>query len=92
LRPRGDAQALTSLGFDVVATDLLPRQLARARERGGTGSLLRIDHCFPLPFREHSFDLVLASLSPHYFPWGVMLAVFDETIACSSLVHDCSSA
>ena len=76
--PGEDSEALRTLGFKVVSTDILASQLAKARERVGTAALLRVDHSHPLPFRDAAFEVVLASLSLHYLPWATTVAAFDE--------------
>lgn len=37
----------------------------------GVGPYLILDHSRPLPFEDRTFDVVVASLSLHYFSWDV---------------------
>ncbi len=76
--PGADAARLDADGFRVVAADLSPRSLGRAAERLGTGALLRVDHGCPLPFRDGAFDVVVASLTLHYFTRAVTRVAFEE--------------
>lgn len=76
--PGRDAALLRNAGFNVVAADLAPHALARARKRIGVSALLRIDHGHPLPVQDASFHAVVASLSLHYLPWNATLATVQE--------------
>jgi len=76
--PGRDAARLAVEGFEVVATDSGLRALARASAAVGTGSLLRVDHGRPLPFRDAAFDALVASLTLHYFSRTVTQEAFRE--------------
>ncbi len=76
--PGNDAAQLAAAGLDVVATDLSTSALGRASGRLGTRAVLRVDHARPLPFRDASFDAVVASLTLHYFEWDVTRAAVGE--------------
>ena len=62
-----DTQFLTEQGFQMTATDYSTHALSMVRERLPDVSLLLQDTRDPFPFGNASFDLVLGSLSLHYF-------------------------
>ena len=77
--PGEDAEALRAWGLDVVATDLAATaEVADARIRLGTRSLIYADHSSPLPFADAVFDGVVASLSLHYFSHAVIASIMRE--------------
>ncbi len=73
-----DAGALAAAGFDVVAFDRSAERLSAANEAVPTATFLRVTLDGPLPFRDATFDLAVASLSLHYLPWASTLAAFAE--------------
>lgn len=76
--PGDDARWLTERGCVVTACEIDLDALHAARETVGTERLLRVDHRATLPFRDGSFDGVVASLTLHYFRWTTTLAAFAE--------------
>ncbi len=77
--PGEDAEALRAWGLDVVATDLpATAEVADARVRLGTRSLIYADHSCPLPFADAVFDGVVASLSLYYFSHATTASMICE--------------
>lgn len=74
--PGRDAAMLSERGFAVVAFDRA--SLSKARENARTAALLRADLATQLPFRDATFDGVVASLSLHYLPWEATRRAFGE--------------
>lgn len=74
-----DTEVLVAAGLPVVALELLPDQLAQARERVPAGAVFhQQDVRAPFPVGEHGageVGAVLASLSLHYFSWPETLAL-----------------
>lgn len=73
-----DTVYLTEQGFDVTASDFSANALALTRERLPDVSLLLHDTREPFPFGDGSFDLVLASLSLHYFDRETTARIANE--------------
>jgi SAM-dependent methyltransferase len=69
-----DAEVLADLGLRVAACDL---KLTDLPDHDGVHAFVA-DISRPLPVRSASVDVVLASLSLHYFPWSTTNAVVDE--------------
>lgn len=73
-----DSADLLSAGLNVVAFDQSYYRLRRARGRAPGARIVRGDMRAGLPFRDAYFDLVVASLSIHYFDWKTSCAIVAE--------------
>ncbi|HEU4962964.1 MAG TPA: class I SAM-dependent methyltransferase [Bacilli bacterium] len=73
-----DTLHLAEAGFEVTATDFSASALAMVREKLPDVSLLLHDTREPFPFVDGSFDLVLASLSLHYFDRSTTKLIVEE--------------
>lgn len=73
-----DSADLLRFGLDVVAFDQSYYRLRRVRRRAPEARLVRGDMRAGLPFPDAYFDLVVASLSIHYFDWQTSLAIAAE--------------
>ena len=73
-----DTQFLTEQGFHVTSTDFSTHALSIVRERLPDVSLLLQDTREPFPFGNGSFDLVLGSLSLHYFDRATTARIVRE--------------
>lgn len=62
-----DTRFLLRAGFAVTATDISPAGLSIARSIAGEATFLLHDSQERFPLPDHSFDLIVASLSLHYF-------------------------
>lgn len=60
---------LNTLGHFISGVDLSEKAVELAREINPSGLWIVQDIQEPLPFEEESFDVIVASLSLHYFPW-----------------------
>jgi len=58
---------LSELGFSVIGADLSTVALSELRRRNPKVETVALDMTSPLPFDDKSFDIVVASLSIHYF-------------------------
>ncbi|WP_295139683.1 class I SAM-dependent methyltransferase [uncultured Reyranella sp.] len=76
-----DTATLAAAGHRVVAIELSPEAVARARERVPSVQIHCQDIRAPFPLAERSVGVVVASLSLHYFDWS-------ETIALARRVHE----
>lgn len=72
--PGTDAALLAAHGFRVVAFD---RANPGRANRGAAAEWVVADAA-ALPFRAHSFDVAVASLSLHYLPWAETLRVVRQ--------------
>ena len=64
-----DSAYLRRYCHTLVATDLMPNQELE---------ITYLDHGKPLPFDYNSFDVVVASLSLHYFKWSHTAEIVKE--------------
>lgn len=74
-----DSCDLLNAGMHVVSLDRNEARLQEARRIAPGASFVCGDITEPLPFENASFDLVVASLSIHYFPWETTLHIIRET-------------
>jgi demethylmenaquinone methyltransferase/2-methoxy-6-polyprenyl-1,4-benzoquinol methylase len=65
-------------GCDVAGVDLSPSMLEVARAKLGETADLRLCDAADMPYRDGSFDLVVAFLTLHEMPPGVRESVMDE--------------
>jgi SAM-dependent methyltransferase len=68
-----DTLTLDDAGHRVIAIDLSPDSIAKARARVPSGEFYCQDLRAPFPASASRINVVIASLSLHYFPW-------DETL------------
>ena len=78
----GDTAWLVQQGIGVVATDISLAALEACAVAVPGASLLQHDLRQPLPFATGSFNVVIASLSLHYFDWKTTEAICDEVHRC----------
>lgn len=78
-----DTRWLVEQGFrDLVASDLSREALARCALAAPSARLLCHDLSRPLPFGDARFDIIVASLCLHYFPWDDTVAIVQEIRRC----------
>jgi SAM-dependent methyltransferase len=77
-----DTVDLLSAGCDVVASDLSSGNLSACKWAAPNADNVQMDNSQPLPFASHSMDVILASLSLHYFTWTVTLQIASELKRC----------
>jgi SAM-dependent methyltransferase len=73
-----DSRDLLAMGLDVVALDRSLRGLRCARKRAPAARFVRADIRRGTPFDDWSFDVVVASLSIHYFDWATTCRIAAE--------------
>jgi SAM-dependent methyltransferase len=74
-----DAARLAREGYAVTAIDLSAEAIEQARPRFGSRvEFLVADMALPLPFRDGSFDAVMANVALHMFPDDVTRSLFAE--------------
>lgn len=73
-----DAAELTARGFRVVAFDVLRKPIRQAVENAPDAHFFVADLQSPLPVRSGAVNVVVASLSIHYFPWQTTVALLNE--------------
>ncbi len=73
-----DSAALAELGFSVIALDREPGLMSAAVRTLPSVTLQLQDLTHPLPLPGDSFDVIVASLSLHYFRWEVTRRVIAE--------------
>ena len=77
-----DTLDLLNAGCNVIAADLSTENLSAAKSTVAHVDILRLDHSHRLPFANHSADVIIASLSLHYFTWRVTLQIASELKRC----------
>jgi SAM-dependent methyltransferase len=77
-----DTIDLLSIGCKVIATDISPSNLSSCTKSVPEASLVQLDNGKPLPFATASIDVIVASLSLHYFTWTVTLQIASELRRC----------
>lgn len=73
-----DTVTLTKAGHDVVAFDLSSTSVAAARLRAPSARIECQDIRDPFPALNTAPGVVVASLSLHYFPWAVTVAIVQR--------------
>jgi len=77
-----DAWYLTNLGWPVIATDFSVEALHIARQAAPAATFLQLNLRDGLPFPPETFQVIIASLSLHYFYWA-------QTQIIISHIHHC---
>jgi len=77
-----DAAVLLAAGCKVIASDLSTENLSECADTAPQAHRLQMDNGEPFPFADHSFSVIVASLSLHYFTWTVTMQVASELKRC----------
>jgi len=77
-----DTLELLNAGCSVIAADLSTENLSATKSTSPNADILQLDHSHPLPFAAHSIDVIIASLSLHYFTWTVTMQIASELKRC----------
>jgi SAM-dependent methyltransferase len=77
-----DTATLCVAGLAVVATDIARPSLRRVAEKARRAAAVQMDLREPFPFRARSFQVIVASLSLHYFSWDRTTRAVDEVARC----------
>jgi SAM-dependent methyltransferase len=77
-----DTVELLSAGCKVIASDLSTGNLALCRLAAPNADKAQLDNGKPLPFTNASMDVIIASLSLHYFTWTVTMQIASELRRC----------
>jgi SAM-dependent methyltransferase len=77
-----DTLELLNAGCSVIAADLSTENLSATKQTVPNVDILQLDHSHTLPFVDHSVDVIIASLSLHYFPWTVTMQIASELKRC----------
>ena len=73
-----DTLYLTERGFKVIACDYSDVALKHLKEQLKSVETKWLDISTPLPFKDTTFDLVIADLSLHYFDGKTTIAIMKE--------------
>ncbi len=73
-----DTAILVEAGFRVVAVDLSPRAIERARAAVPQAEFYVRDLRAPFPVTAAEVGVIIASLSLHYFAWAETLALVER--------------
>ncbi|MFC4323041.1 class I SAM-dependent methyltransferase [Litchfieldia salsa] len=73
---------LVNRGANVIATDLSPEMVNSAKRRlGNRAEVMCLDLEAKLPFNDHSFDIILSSLTLHYLKeWDLPFSEFKRIL------------
>lgn len=77
-----DTVELLRTGYRVIATDLSTGNLSAAKSAAPLADNVRLDHSHPLPLATASVDVMVASLTLHYFSWNVTMQIGAELKRC----------
>jgi SAM-dependent methyltransferase len=77
-----DTIELLSAGCKVIATDISSENLAECAKSPSHAKLVQMDNGKPFPFANASIDVIIASLSLHYFAWDVTMKIAFELRRC----------
>ena len=73
-----DTLYLTERGFKVIACDYSEVALDHLKKQLKDVKTMQLDISQPLPFKENTFDLVIADLSLHYFDEKTTIEIMKE--------------
>ncbi|NQZ32551.1 MAG: GNAT family N-acetyltransferase [Oceanospirillaceae bacterium] len=73
-----DSRILAEHVASLVACDLKVDSALAAKSVDSHVQYLAVDHSKPLPFKDNEFDVVIASLSLHYFSWINTREIINE--------------
>ena len=73
-----DTLYLTERGFKVIACDYSEVALDHLKEQLKDVKIMQLDISQPLPFKENTFDLIIADLSLHYFDEKTTIEIMKE--------------
>lgn len=73
-----DTLYLTERGFKVIACDYSEVALNHLKEQIKDVKTMQIDISDPLPFKNNTFDLIIADLSLHYFDEKTTIEIMKE--------------
>ncbi len=77
-----DTQYLISNGYQVVAVDFSKTVLSMVRQNVGQARIVQVDVRHGLPFLAQQFQIVIANLSLHYFPWKQTCSIVEQVRNC----------
>lgn len=77
-----NAKLLADRGFEVTGMDISDRALELCRREVPGARVLCADVGEGLPFPPDSFELIVADLSLHYFPWHTTAAIVRDMANC----------
>jgi SAM-dependent methyltransferase len=77
-----DTVELLSAGCNVVAADLSMENLTECKTTIPNAHRVQLNHSMSLPFTDASMDVIVASLTLHYFPWTVTMQIASELRCC----------
>ncbi len=73
-----NTRLLLDRGFEVTAIDISERALELCKRMAPEARVQRADVREGLPFAGDCFELIVADLSLHYFPWDMTDAIFKD--------------
>jgi SAM-dependent methyltransferase len=77
-----DTNDLLSAGCHVIAGDISMQNLVECAQFVPQARCLQMDNSKPLPFAAASIDVIVASLTLHYFSWEVTMQIASELERC----------
>ena len=77
-----DTVDLQSVGCNVIATDISTENLTECAQSPTHAILIQMDNGKTFPFARASINVIIASLSLHYFSWDVTMQIASELKRC----------
>ena len=77
-----DTLELQNTGCKIIAADLSTENLSATKSTVPHADVIQLNHSQTLPFANHSIDVIIASLSLHYFTWTVTMQTASELKRC----------
>lgn len=75
-----DTKLLIDSAKSVISTDIDSGNISINKRKITQAQFIELDHSKPLPFENGKFDIVIASLSLHYFTWNKTIEILNEIL------------
>ena len=77
-----DTVELLAAGCNIIAADISTKNLTECTQTVPQAMFVQFDNGQPLPFADASLNVIVASLTLHYFTWTVTMQIASELRRC----------